>query len=89
MVSSEDCRYLVHGLERCLLVPIVGWDVAMIEAGLKMRDVSAKNYGSGFGQPNEQRLVAGRVSRCRKQNEASVAKDIVVAVNKLNPDASC
>jgi len=84
MLFCEDCRYFIHGLERCLLVPIVGRDIAVIEAGLEVRSISAKNDGSGFGQPNEQRLVARRVSRCRKQYEASVVEDIVVAVDKLD-----
>ena len=83
MFLRYDCSYLVHGLERGLLAPIVGWDIAMLEACLEMCDIAAQNHRSSFRKPHEQRLVARRVSGCREQHEASVAKDIVVAVDEL------
>ena len=83
MFLRDDCRYLVHGLERGLLAPIIGRDIAMIEACLEMRNIAAKNHRSGFREPHAQRLVAGRVAGCGEQDEASVAKDVVVALDEL------
>src|ERR1700722_4979899 len=83
MFPRDDCRYLVHGLQRGLLIPIIVRDVAMFEASLKMHDIAAKNHRSSPREPNQQRLVAGRVPRCGEKHEATVAKDIVVTVNKL------
>jgi len=83
MFLRDDCRDLVHGLERGLLAPIIRRDLAMFEAGLEMRNIAAKNHRSSLREPHEQRLVAGRVSGCGEQHEASVAKDIVVAVDEL------
>jgi hypothetical protein len=83
MLLRDDCRYLVHGLERGLLTPIIGRDIATFEAGLRMRNIATQNHWPSFRQPHEQRLVAGRVSGCGEQHEASIAKDIVVAVDKL------
>ena len=48
-----------------------------------MRNIAAKNHRSSFWEPHKQRLVAGSVSGCGEQHDASVAKDIVVAVYKL------
>src|SRR5580698_10358950 len=83
MFLRDDCRYLVHGLERGLLAPIIVRDIAMFEACLEMRNIAAKNHRSSLREPHEQRLVAGRVSRRGEQYEASIAKDIVVAVDEL------
>src|SRR5258708_447032 len=55
----------------------------MIEACLEMHNITAKNHRSSFRKPYEQRLVTWRVSRGGKQHQASVAKDVVVAVDKL------
>jgi hypothetical protein len=41
MFLCDDCRYLVHGLERGLLVPVIVRDVAMFEACLKMHNIAA------------------------------------------------
>jgi hypothetical protein len=83
MFLRDDCRYLVHGLKRGLLIPIIARDIAMFEACLEMRNIAAKNHRASFRKPHEQRLVAGRVSGCGEQNEASIAKDIVVTVDEL------
>src|SRR5580692_2252769 len=61
MFLRDDCRYLVHGLERGLLAPIVVGDIAMFEAGLEMHSI-AKNHRSSFREPHEQRLVSRRMS---------------------------
>jgi len=83
MLLRHDCRYLVHGLERGLLVPVIVGHVAMLEACLKMHSIAAKNHRSSFWEPHEQRLMAGRVSRRGEQHEAPVAKNIVVAVDEF------
>jgi hypothetical protein len=41
MFLRDDCRYLVHGLERGLLVLVIVGDVAMFEACLKMHNIAA------------------------------------------------
>ena len=83
MFLRNDCRYLAHRLERCRLAPIIRGDIAILEACLKMRNVAAQNHRTSFRKPHEQRLVAGRVSGRREQDQASVAKNIVVAVDEL------
>ena len=65
-----------------MLVPVIVRDVATFEARLKMHNIAAKNYRSGFREPHKQRLVAGSVSRGGEKHEASVAKNIVVAVDQ-------
>src|SRR5580700_822984 len=84
MFLRNDCRYLVHGMERRILAPIIRRDIAIFEASLEMRNIAAQNHWSSFREPHEQRLVAGRVSGRGEQHEAPVAKDIVVAVNELD-----
>src|ERR1700690_2382530 len=83
MFLRHDCRYLVHRLKRDLLAPIIVRNIAMIEACLEMPNIPAKNHRSSFREPHEQGLVARGVSGRGEQHEASVAKDIVVAVDKL------
>ena len=38
---GDDCRYLVHGLQRGLFAPIVIGDIAMFKACLKMHNIAA------------------------------------------------
>src|ERR1700677_4144487 len=66
-----------------MLVPVIVRDVATFEARLKMHNIAAKNYRSGFREPHKQRLVAGSVPRGGEKHEASVAKNIVVAVDQF------
>jgi hypothetical protein len=54
MFFRHDCSDRVHGPERGLLAPIIARHIAMLEAGLEMRDVATKNHRSGFRQPHEQ-----------------------------------
>jgi hypothetical protein len=40
MFLRDDCRDLVHGLQRGLFVPVVARNITMIEAGLEVHDVA-------------------------------------------------
>src|SRR5580658_4941406 len=82
MFPAHNCRYLVHGLERSVLAPIIVGDIAMIETCLEVRGIAAKNYRSSFRQPHKQRLVSGGMSGCGKKHQAAIAKDIVVTVDE-------
>ena len=55
----------------------------MFEACLEMRNITAENYRPSFRESHEQGLVSGRVSWCGEQHQASIAKDIVVAIDEL------
>src|SRR5579863_2102537 len=81
MFLREDCGDLIHGPERGLLAPIIARHVAMLEAGLEVRDVATQNHNSGFRKPHQQRLMAGSVSGSGEQHEASVAEDVVVTID--------
>jgi hypothetical protein len=89
MFSGHDCRYLVHGLKRGLLAPVIVGDIAMIKACLKVRNIAAKNHRSSFRESHEQTLVTGRVAGRGEQHEAPVAEDIVVAVESALLRDSC
>src|SRR5580658_7353683 len=82
MFLRHDCRYLVHRLERGLLVPVIVGDIAMFEACLEMHHIAAKDHRPGFRKPDKQRLVARRVSGRGEQHKTSIAKDIVIAVDQ-------
>src|SRR5271165_6222350 len=71
-------------MERGLLAPIIRRDIAVFKACLEMRNIATKTHRSRLKEPHKQRLVAGRVSGCGEQHDTSIAKDIVVTVDKLH-----